>query len=153
MVGNLSLHTWHRSGQQPPTFSPNLLSLLFCTAALFTANVSFDLVSTVVLEVAFLAFIEVFENLSKCWGFHYMLFIITLSTLNKYISKVSLESDKKHGNLFPCPFIRLEMPRKAWCTPLYVREDNDRMRNINLGCYGDWGALSLRHLSRKSVYL
>jgi len=38
-----------------------------------------------------------------------MLFIVTLSTLNKFISKALLENDKKHDNLFPRPFIRLEM--------------------------------------------
>lgn len=86
--------------------------LLFCIAALFTVNVSFDVASTVIVEVAFLASTQVFENLSKCWGFHYTLFIITLSTLNKFISKALLENDKKHDNLFPCPFITLEMPQK-----------------------------------------
>lgn len=54
MVGNLSLRAWHRLGQQPPPLFPNLLSLLFCSAALFTANVSFDLPSIITVEVAFL---------------------------------------------------------------------------------------------------
>lgn len=54
MVGNLSLRAWHRSGQQPPPLFPNLLSLLFSNATLLTANVSFDLPSTVTAEVAFL---------------------------------------------------------------------------------------------------
>lgn len=75
-----------------------------------------------------------------------MLFIITLSTLNKFISKALLENDKKHDNLFPCPFITLGMPHKIYNlfifikrhdAVLYQKGDNEGVRKIILGCCGD----------------